>query len=313
MIGYIVALFLFTSLPCQAFNLAQFLRLDRMKSEHSLEYKSETIKPTQERLSIAFVSDVNLYPAPISGQTSFSQSDMMKPPVNSIVLYEESQVLLQETIRELIQRTQTSPVDFVIFGGSQVYSTDEYSLFAGITEDLSKFEIPYYSVLGNNETRGSKPISDFVHDRYYLLKTQGVNVLVLDNVTETVVPEFLPEEATEQYIWLKNHLDKFERDQSPVYIFANKPLELRTIEILKKYPKLQLELIAHSSYYEFSNYQTTNTDGYASKPIILSNSSISAYPLSYTLIERDTNGVITIINKELGLDGIRKLAKQRWN
>ncbi|MDA0773137.1 MAG: hypothetical protein O3C63_09395 [Cyanobacteria bacterium] len=309
-----MALLIFiTSLPCQAFNLSRFLRLDRMKSEHSLEYKSETIKPTQERLSIAFVSDVNLYPAPINGQTIFSQSDTLKPAVNSIVLYEESQVLLQETIRELIQRSSNLPVDFVIFGGSQVYTTDHYGLFAGIAEDLSKFEIPYYSVIGANEQRGSMPISDFIHDPYYILKTQAVTVLVLDNVTEAVVPEFLPEEATEQYVWLKNQLEKLERDQSSVYIFAYKPLEPRTIAFLNKYPKLKLELVAHSSYYEFSTYQSTKTDGYVSKPILLSNSSISAYPLSYTIIERDTNGVINIVNKELGLEGIRKLAKQRWN
>lgn len=301
-------------LPAQAFNLSKFLRFDKMKQEFDNPYQSEPLKRGYERLTIAFVSDANLYPAPINSVTSFSlKPEIQKPPVNSIVLYEESQVLLQEAIRELIQLAGTTGLDMVIFGGSQVYTNDYYPLFQDIAADLNKFSIPHYSLLGENELQGANHISHFFKDRYYLLKTKNTNIIVLDNVTEPVVPEFLPEEATEQYIWFKKTLEKISNTDEELYIFSYKPLEQRTKNLINKYSSLKLKLVAYSSMYEFSSYEATEDDGLSAKPLFLSNSSISAFPLAYAIIERDSNGQLKIRNKEIALEGIRKLAKQRWN
>lgn len=299
--------------PVYAFNFANFLRFDRIQNEFASPYKSEALNPKQERLAIAFISDVNLYPAPISPATSFAQDAQAKPLVNSIVLYDQSQVLLQEAIREIIQLAGTEGLDLVIFGGSQVCSNDHYELFQDIITDLNKFSIPYYSMVGTNELNGSKKLCDLIKNRYYLLKTKTTSIIVLDNVTEAVVPEFLPEEATEQYIWLKRTLDELEQGVDDVYIFSYKPLDFRTKALINKYPALKLKLVAHSSLYEFSAYPADVNDGFVAKTQILSNASISAYPLSYSIIVRDSNGELKIRNKEIALEGIRKLAKQKWN
>ncbi|MDD9899047.1 MAG: hypothetical protein OXU45_08640 [Candidatus Melainabacteria bacterium] len=301
------------ALPVQALNLKRFLRLDRMRKEHGTPFKSETLVPMHERISIALVSDINLYPAPLDGQ--MAPGGDLRPPLNSIVLYEESQVLLQETVRELIQRKGENAIDFVVFGGSQVYLAKDYALFVDVANDLSKFGIPYYSMLGANEAQALSYVKPYQKDNYYMLKVKDLAILLLDNVTEPVVPEYLPEEATEQYLWLKNKLAQLEREQNQVMIFAYKPLETKTKNLINKFQNLNLKLIAHSSFYEYSQYQAGKDYGLklASKPVIVSNSSISAYPLSYTMIERDANGLLKVYNKEVDLPGLRNLAKERWN
>lgn len=310
-----IALFLAMTLcaSVQAFNFKKFLRLDRMHKEHELPFQSEALIALHERISIALVSDANLYPAPISGKIDSGAE--FGPPVNSIVLYESSQVLLQEAVREFIHLKADGLLDFVVFGGSQVYSAKDYSLFIDIANDLSKFNVPYYSMIGETEAQGLDSVEPYLKDRFYMLKLKDLAVLVLDNVTEPVVPEYLPEEATEQYLWFKNKLSELQLDRSQVMIFAYKPLADKTKNLINKYPDLDLKLIAHSSMYEYSQYQAEKDYGLniKSKPIIISNSSIAAYPLSYTMIERDSNGVFKIYNKEINLPGLRKLAKERWN
>jgi hypothetical protein len=71
-----------------------------------------------------------------------------------------------------------------------------------------------------------------------------------------------------------------------------------------------LKLLVHSSLYAFSAINSKDIVlANLTKPIVLSNSSISKYPLAYTIIDRDSRGAIQITNKLIELEGIRELAK----
>ena len=331
MTGLLLLIYLF-SLPVTAkFTLKHIFNTKNIKNEYQSPYKFEPVSKPSETLTIVFISDVNLCPAPKPGQThgvglvselqsgidQISKTILGKKekaadlPVNTGILYDQSQVLLQETIREIIASLKTKGVDLVIFGGNQVYSNEYFSLFEDIAYDLQKYSIPYYYLVGSGELKGNKALNKLISDRFYLLKTKSTNIIVLDNVDDDVVPKFLPEEATEQYVWLKKVLAQLDHEISDLYIFSYKPLQARTVELINQYPHLHLKLIANSSLYNFSvnnskDIKTTSLD----KPIVLSNSSISKYPLAYTIIDRDTRGSIQITNKLIGLEGIRELAKK---
>ena len=304
-----------------------------IKNKPKLESSSQVAMKPSETLRIIVVSDANLCPTPLSpgavhdgslihdfqlGFEEFSKTLLGKKDkaisfaTEKGVLYDQSQVLLQETIREIIGSLKTKNVDLVIFGGNQVYSNEYFSLFEDIVYDLQKHSIPYYSLVGSGELRGPKSINKLIDERFYLLKTKSTNIIVLDNAIDDVVPKFLPEEATEQYVWLKKILMQLSAETEDVYIFSYKPLQPRTIELINQYPNLKLKLLVNSSLYTFSVTDSTSIIlANATKPIVLSNSSISKYPLSYTIIDRDTRGLIQISNKLIALDGIRELAKQK--
>ena len=218
--------FCFSSLPSSAFS---FWNIFNSKSKPSSESKLEPSRKPSEVLRIIVISDVGLYPAPLHSSAShngnlihdfqlgfeeFSKTLLGKKdepslyvkPIETGIMFEQSQVLLQETIREIIASLKTKNVDLVIFGGNQVYSTEHFDLFEDIVYDLQKYSIPYYSLIGAGELRGRVSVDKFISNRFYLLKTKNTNIVVLDNVLNDVVPKFLPEEATEQYVWLKKIL-----------------------------------------------------------------------------------------------------------
>ncbi len=329
----LLLLILLIALPANAkFSLKNVFNTKNIKSEYQAPYKFEPISKPSETLTIVFISDVNLCPAPKPGQShgaglvnelqsginQISKTIMGKKekpadlPTDTGILYDQSQVLLQESIREIISSMKTKNVDLVIFGGNQVYRGEYFSLFEDIAYDLQKYSIPYYYIVGNVEAKSGKALTKFINDRFYLLKTKSTSIIVLDNAIDDVVPKFLPEEATEQYVWLKKVLNQLDHEIDDVYIFSYKPLQARTIELINQHPHLHLKLIANSSLYNFSvtnskDIKLTNL----TKPLVLSNSSISKYPLAYTIIDRDTRGTIQITNKLIGLDGMQELAKKQ--
>ncbi len=323
-----MAIFFFVAFPVNAkFNLASIFTVKNVKSEYQAPYKFEPIAKPSETLTIVYISDVNLCPAPKPGQahgaglvselqTGFDQlgktilgkkDKPLELPADTGILYDQSQVLLQESIREIIQSLKTKGVDLVIFGGNQVYSKEYFSLFEDIAYDLQKYSIPYYYLIGSGELRGNKRIDKLINERFYLLKTKSTSIIVLDNASEDLVPKHLPEEATEQYLWLQKVLSRLDHEIEDVYIFSYKPLDARSVELINQHPNLKLKLIAHSSLYNFS---LTNSKDLVAKPLVLSNASVSKYPLSYSIIERDTRSNIKVNNKLIGLEGIREIARK---
>ncbi len=322
---------LFLILPANAkFSFKDIFNSKNVKSEYQTPYKFEPVSKPSETLTIAFISDVNLCPAPKPGQTHGLVNELQSGidqlgktilgkkekatelPANNGILYDQSQVLLQETLREIVTSLKTKNVDLVIFGGNQVYSNEYFTLFEDIAYDLQKYSIPYYHIIGSGELKGNKALNKFINDRFYLLKTKSTSIIVLDNVNGDIVPKFLPEEATEQYVWLKKILTQLDHEIEDVYIFSYRPLQARTMELLNQYPHLKLKLIAHSSLYNFSTTSSKDIKlADFTKPMLLSNSSISKYPLAYTIIERDTRGSLQITNKLIGLEGVRELAKEK--
>lgn len=236
-------------------------------------------------------------------------------PSQSPILYEQSQVLLQELIRELFALLKYKRVDMVIFGGNQVYSTENFDLLQDIVYELHKYSIPYYFMLGPNELRGPNQRDKLIKYTYYSLDFDDTSIIVLDNVSQEIVPEYLPEEANQQYIWLKKTLTRLSEKKSDVYIFSYRPLNQRVLDLIDSYPGLELKLLASSSEkykYSLTKPEQGNLNSKpSSKAWYLKNSSISVYPLSYTLIEKDSNGSLLINNKEINLEGIRKIAKSK--
>lgn len=340
---YFALLFVFSFAPnlVQAKSKANDLFVFKnFKDERSVKYKFQSVVNDAEPLVIVFISDANLYPALIKDTSAFPNDmdseelgyiqkpqtslDLIEQSVftqrykipsislQSQILYEESQVLLQETIREIFQLLKYNKVDLVVFGGNQVYSNEYFDLLEDIVYELHKYSIPYSFILGPNELRGPNKAEKLIKHRYYLQEFKDTSIIVVDNLSQEIVPKYLPEEANEQYLWFKKTLTKLSEKQTEVYIFSYKPLEQRVLDFIDTYPDLKLRLIAHSSKYNYSltepivsKFNTKPT----SKSLILSNSSISVYPLSYTIIEKNARGEIWVNNKTINLEGLRKVAK----
>lgn len=245
------------------------------------------------------------------GKNIMSQKLIPAPVANGAILYKESQLLLQEAIREVLKSLPLEAVDMVVFGGNQVYSSEQEELFLDIAVELQKYQVPYYQVVGERDIRGTIDIDKFIKDRYYMLKTKGTSILVLDNSVSEVVPVNVPEEATAQYIWLKSTLDLLVKTSDDVLIFSSNQLSQRDIEFLNLYPSLNLKLLAYSgpkiNAYEDKGKSLIHT----SNPIVLSNSMLSSYPCSYSVITRDSIGRYKIEEMPVDLPGIRELAKSR--
>ncbi len=245
------------------------------------------------------------------GRKIISRKLVDAPNMNGVILYKESQLLLQESIREIVKSLPLEAVDMVVFGGNQVYSNDQMDIFTDIAVELQKYQVPYYEVVGENEKRGAKDLHKYIKDYYYLLRTKGTSIIVLDNSEGSVVPERLPEEASKQYIWFKSTLESLSRTNEDVLIFSYKALDKRTIALINNYPQLTLKLVAHSGETTSAFEDNQKTFVHKSNPVIMTNTRISAYPCAYTVISRDSAGRYKIEEIPIGLKGIRELAKAR--
>jgi hypothetical protein len=281
----------------QIFNLANW------KSPYqSADYNQAKSKA---KIEFIFVSDINLYPVPLASETP------AKIDFKDGIAYRESQVLLQELIKDILDASKKQVIDFVLFGGNQVSDPAYQDLFIDIVHELKKHSLDYHSVLGPN---------DSPKDSYYKFRVKDLNILVLNNVTERPVPLYVPEEANEQYIWLRKTLKSIENLQEDLCIFAYKELDTQTINLINEFPRLNLKLIGYSGEYQFSSKSVSElrTESKAirwtqlklnSNPLILSNSALSAYPCSYTLISRQEDGRISVKNISSSLRGVVEKSK----
>ncbi len=261
--------------------------------------ESVKLKAKDKDTRIAFVSDAFLYPVPSPTET------FAPPPTSKIgIMYRESQVLLQEAVRDLL--SGINDYDLVLFGGSMIANQDHYSLFEDISYDLTKYGLEYYTMIGYGEVGGPKAGRELIKKPYYLLEIEGISLLVLDNVSEKIVPERLPEEASEQYIWLGKTLEELNNKSAELYIFSYYPLDTATIDLLKKYEKLNIVLLANSGAHKFSI-------GTHDKYPELNNAALSIYPCAFTVIERLATGKLQIKVVHTRLRGVKSKAQKATN
>ena len=105
------------------------------------------------------------------------------------------------------------------------------------------------------------------------------------------MPIHLPEEAIEQYLWLKRILLNISELNEEVMIFSYKPLDWRTKDLIKKYPGIKVKVIASAQSTQFKAIHTTE---FGKDTIILENPALSEYPCSYSLIQRLRDGSIEV-------------------
>lgn len=206
-----------------------------------------------------------------------------EPSFTGPIIYKQSELLLQESIREILQTISGKAIDFVLFGGDQVYSNEFSNSFNDIASDLSKFSVPFYQVEGINDRRG--PIQKLSTSPFYLLKSRGVNIIVLDNVEKDITPIDLPAGATLQYIWIKKLLEDIKGED--ILVFSYKALSTED-KFLFQNNKVKL----------FINSEDTNVQ-------------LSSYPCSYLQIYQDHYGAFKTKVHEIGLEQIQSLAKKR--
>lgn len=230
-----------------------------------------------------------------------------EPNFNNEILYKESQLLLQDFIQTQIDEFKLNKLDLVFFTGNQVYSNNQIDYFySSLVDSFDKYQIPHYEVLGANEARGQKDIKKEMGDLYYLLQTKKTNFIVLNNLYKEVVPQNLPYEADEQYVWLKKVLVKLEKENigEDLIIISYKQPEEALIKFISSHNNLNLVAFIYGEDYEYKEQELNNI-------LFISTPSLSKYPCSYLKINRDINGTYNFIETKLNLPGIQDLAKSK--
>lgn len=230
------------------------------------------------------------------------------PNKTSSALYYESETLLNKALQEIIFSLRTKAVDMVVFGGNQVYSNDFTRYFKEMAYALDSYKIPNYQVLGTNDLRGPEITEKLIKDKYYMLKTRMVNFLILDNASQEVIPERIPEEANDQTIWLAGMLKKLNDNQEELIIILHNPLTASDINFLNQYTKLNLKLIINSSKPEFKKSYETRL---ISNPLIVNAPSAISYPCSYLNIQKDSQGEFDVKPIMIDLPQMQNLARSR--
>jgi hypothetical protein len=232
---------------------------------------------------------------------------IQEPKFNGEILYKESLLLLQEFINSQVESFKEGHLDLVFFTGNHVYSNNQIDHFyTNITEAFDKYQIPHYEVLGANEARGERDIKKEMGDFYYLLQTKNTNFIILNNLFKEVIPDNLPYEADEQYIWLKNILAKLEKENlgEDLIIISYKEPSKNLIEFASKYNHLNLIAFIYGEAYEYKEQEWQNI-------LFISTPSLSKYPCSYLKVNRDLDGFYSFKEINLNLPGIQELAKSK--
>ncbi len=193
----------------------------------------------------------------------------------SEILFEHSELLLQESIREILYSISKKAVDLVIFGGDQIYSENHRTKFLDIVKDLSKFSVPYYEVQDPEQP-------------FYLLKARGINIIVLDNQKQDISPADLPAGATLQYLWLKDLLERIKHSGEQAIVFSYRTLSPEDKLLFQGIKTIEL----------FIDSKTSSVQ-------------LSSYPLSYLQIFQDSQGVFKTKIHKIGLEQMQKLARER--
>jgi hypothetical protein len=332
------------SLTCVS-GRAELINTKNFKKEYGVKYTNQSPKQTPSKtplktapqLNVFIISNANLFvptgkspetlmPADTSVDnnpypkldhnlsfTEFTQKLLEKtniPAPNKISssMYHDSETLLNKALQEIIFSLRSRPVDMVVFGGNQVYSNDYTRYFKEMSYALDTYRIPNYQTLGPNDLRGPESTEKLIKDRYFMLKSRGVNFLILDNSSYDLVPERIPEEATDQLIWLTGMLNKLNQNQEELVIIAHKALKINEINFLNQFTKLNLRLIINSDSLEFKKSYETRL---ISEPLLINTPSLITYPCSYLNISKNVNNEFEVRPINIDLPQIQDLAKSR--
>ncbi len=340
---YIVFLFCFSCQLCHA----GFNDLFNFKLKNEYKYKSAPLKPKVAKTSfseinIAIAGNINLYVQkenqiyyPLitelknselfkienfdnnpfikvqdkQAQDIIKKNTVIDPDFNSPILYKESVLVLQDFLSAQLDEFKKSSLDLVFFSGNQVYSNNQLDYFyANLVEFFDKYQVPHFEVIGTNERIGQKDINKEIKDSYYLLQLKGLNIIVLDNEAENIIPQVLPFEANEQYIWLERVLKKLNKENQfeDLFIISFKKPSTKLINYINQFKSLKLVAFIYGEDENYSSSFINNTK-------IISTPSLSKYPLSYLKINRDKTGFYKFQNIQLDLPGMQELAQKRLN
>lgn len=258
---------------------------------------------TRQELRFALISDVNLYPIPMAVENI---PDTPKSKIG--ILYDESQVILQETIRDIVKDQKKNKLDYVLFGGNQVANNLFWNLFLDIIVDLNKIFVPFDFVYGDGEYRGPEDIDLISRERYWSKSIKGVNFVVIDNHNERI--------SQRQLDWLFFTMDRLSKLQNDIFVFSYRPLKHKLRKLIETAPNLRLLVNSYNHKPKvkkpvWADETLDYIDGQASMKnyYYLSNTALSVYPSAYAIITRKSNGEIKIEHKAISLPGIRKKAK----
>jgi hypothetical protein len=232
-----------------------------------------------------------------------------EPELDGSILYQQSQLLLQEFLSKQIEDFKLNQLDMVFFTGNQVYSNNQIDHFyTNITENFDKYQIPHYEVLGANEARGGADIRKEMGDFYYLLQTKMTNIIVLNNLFTEIVADKknLPYEASAQYIWLEAILKKLEKENmgEDLIVISYKEPSKNTINFIREHDHINLVAFIYGEEMEYKEQEWNDV-------LFISTPSLSQYPCSYLKINRDKDGFYNFTETLLDLPGIQEMAKQK--
>ncbi len=276
-----------------------FFGFFKAKSSVISKTKVETRKDAGD-LRFAFVSDMHMYPVPTSQET------FNKAPKSKVgIMYQESQVLFQELVRDSIKAQNGNQLDFILFGGSQVANNYHWDLYLDIVDELAKNFIKYYYLPGDGEYLGPNKVEDTLDERFWLRKIKGVNILAIDNARKLVYEK--------EKRWLSTKIKELEADQDDLLVFSYRPLGDEIKSIITKLPNLKLLANSYDLKYKliqpFNIANSSSLTNFSQNYTYLSNPALSVYPCAYTVITRKRNGEIIIETLTTSLKGVQKTAK----
>lgn len=252
-------------------------------------------------LRFAFVSDAYLYPVPTA------REHFTKAPKSKVgIMYVETQVLLQELVRDFIDRQANDKLDFVLFGGSQVANNLHWNLFLDIMDELTKNDLDYYYMIGEGEYNGPNNVDEVAKQKYWHRMFNGVHFLVFDNSKDFIY--------LKQIEWLKKKIKELENSIGDVFVFSYKPLNEQIRSVVERIPNLKLIANSYDLKYQIS-YPTNDRDDkhrlnlYQSY-VSLTNPSLAVYPCAYTVITRKANGEVIVQPFTTSLKGVQSEAEK---
>lgn len=326
-------------------NSQAFFWMPKFNKSISQEYKfsrNQPLKSKAKELNMVFVSDVYLYPIPVS------QEKYPDPPKSKVgILYKESQVLFQEMIKDILKRDKKKNFDLVLFGGSQVADNLHWDLFLDVAYDLVKLGLDYRFMIGEGELRGPKRVKDIAKEKFFYQELNGVHIIALNDIHRSDDIDFILEQSHDlkapqgqeasvdyqeqglgpikgfediqpckcitcfkelgcrQSNWLTELRDKLQKnigDDDDVFVFSYQKLKPELDAYIKKLPNLRL--VAHSYDLKFDVQENSG------KEIEIVNGALSVYPCTYTSIRRSSSGELQIKRLLVPLPGVRQKGKE---
>lgn len=269
---------------------------------------------------IIFLSDLNLYPTPVS--TIRAKSSLEKK--NGLLVY-ESQAILQELIGYINQKLQP---DYVVFGGNNILDTtdkqfDSYASIGGIDlwhlflDMVSELKSNYYFVCGNSELklndtdaliRSLSSIGLISSDTWWYKKIADKNILLIG--LDSSLFSVSPSQSGKQLKWLNAILSN-NKDLNTI-IFAhdsiidpngkviNNRFASQVFKLIKQHIQVKLFL---------SGGLHLNRIRKANNSYLVVSSSTIAYPCTFKSVELSSSH-LTVKTVKIPLKGIVKKSEK---